>query len=62
MENDESVEAIVAEGFERAVVERVTRLIKINEYKRRQAPIGIRVTHRSFGKDWRYPVTNKFHA
>jgi len=40
----------------------VTRLIKINEYKRRQAPIGIRVTHRSFGKDWRYPVTNKFHA
>ncbi|WP_397410383.1 NAD+ synthase [Polaromonas sp.] len=62
MENDESVEAIVAEGFDRAVVERVTRLIKINEYKRRQAPIGIRVTHRSFGKDWRYPVTNKFHA
>jgi NAD+ synthase (glutamine-hydrolysing) len=52
----------VAEGFDRAVVERVTRLIKINEYKRRQAPIGIRVTHRSFGKDWRYPVTNKFHA
>ncbi|HQS00995.1 MULTISPECIES: NAD+ synthase [unclassified Polaromonas] len=62
MENDESIEAIVAEGFDRAVVERVTRLIKINEYKRRQAPIGIRVTHRSFGKDWRYPVTNKFHA
>jgi NAD+ synthase (glutamine-hydrolysing) len=62
MENDESIAAIVAEGFDRAVVERVTRLIKINEYKRRQAPIGIRVTHRSFGKDWRYPVTNKFHA
>ncbi|MDI1342171.1 NAD+ synthase [Polaromonas sp.] len=62
MENDESIESIVAEGFDRAVVERVTRLIKINEYKRRQAPIGIRVTHRSFGKDWRYPVTNKFHA
>ncbi len=62
MENDESIAAIVAEGFDRVVVERVTRLIKINEYKRRQAPIGIRVTHRSFGKDWRYPVTNKFHA
>lgn len=62
MENDQSVEGIVAAGFERAVVERVTRLIRINEYKRRQAPIGIRVTHRSFGKDWRYPITSKFKA
>ena len=62
MENDESIESIIAAGFERAVVERVTRLIRINEYKRRQAPIGIRVSHRSFGKDWRYPVTNKFLA
>jgi NAD+ synthase (glutamine-hydrolysing) len=60
MEDDESVESIVAAGFERAVVERVTRLIRINEYKRRQAPVGIRVSHRSFGKDWRYPITNKF--
>ncbi|HEY3049507.1 MAG TPA: NAD+ synthase [Polaromonas sp.] len=62
MENDQSIEAIIAAGFEQAVVERVTKLIKINEYKRRQAPIGIRVTHRSFGKDWRYPVTSKFRA
>ncbi|MFM9901741.1 MAG: NAD+ synthase [Polaromonas sp.] len=62
MENDQSIEAIVAEGFELAVVERVTRLIKINEYKRRQSPVGIRVTHRSFGKDWRYPITSKFRA
>ena len=62
MENDHGVEAIVAEGFERAVVERVARLIRINEYKRRQAPVGIRVTHRSFGKDWRYPITSKFGA
>ena len=62
MENDESIESIIAAGFDRAVVERVTRLIKINEYKRRQAPVGIRVTHRSFGKDWRYPITNKFRA
>ena len=61
MENDESIEGIIAAGFDRAVVERVTRLIRINEYKRRQAPIGIRVSHRSFGKDWRYPVTNKFN-
>jgi NAD+ synthase (glutamine-hydrolysing) len=60
MENDESIESIIAAGFDRAVVERVTRLIRINEYKRRQAPVGIRVSHRSFGKDWRYPITNKF--
>ena len=60
MENDESIESIVAGGIARADVERVTKLIKINEYKRRQAPIGIRVTHRSFGKDWRYPITSRF--
>jgi NAD+ synthase (glutamine-hydrolysing) len=60
MENDESIGSIVASGIAAADVERVTRLIKLNEYKRRQAPIGIRVTHRSFGKDWRYPITNKF--
>ncbi|MDD5480861.1 NAD+ synthase, partial [Rhodoferax sp.] len=62
MENDESIEQLVAAGFDRADVERVTRLIKINEYKRRQSPVGIRVTHRSFGKDWRYPITNRFRA
>ena len=62
MENDQRIEDIVAAGFDRADVERVTRLIKINEYKRRQAPVGIRVTHRSFGKDWRYPITNRFLA
>ncbi len=62
MENDQSIQEIVAAGFDKADVERVTRLIKINEYKRRQAPVGIRVTHRSFGKDWRYPITSKFRA
>ena len=62
MENDEGVEALIADGFERADVEQVTRLIKLNEYKRRQSPVGIRVTHRSFGKDWRYPMTNRFRA
>ena len=62
MENDESIEDIVASGLDPSDVERVTKLIKINEYKRRQAPIGIRVTHRSFGKDWRYPITSKFRA
>ena len=62
MENDQSMDDIVAAGFSRADVERVTRLIQLNEYKRRQSPVGIRLTHRSFGKDWRYPITNKFRA
>ncbi|BEU96869.1 NAD+ synthase [Acidovorax sp. DW039] len=62
MENDEPIESIISAGFARADVERVTRLIKLNEYKRRQAPVGIRVTRRSFGKDWRYPITSKFRA
>ncbi|KAB2892996.1 MAG: NAD+ synthase, partial [Burkholderiaceae bacterium] len=62
MENDEPIEAIIAAGYPAADVERVTRLIKLNEYKRRQAPVGIRVTRRSFGKDWRYPITSKFRA
>ena len=62
MEEDQSIEEIVAAGFDRATVERVVRLISLNEYKRRQAPIGIRITHRSFGKDWRYPITSKFRA
>jgi NAD+ synthase (glutamine-hydrolysing) len=62
MEDDRSVDDIVAAGFERATVERVARLIKVNEYKRRQAPVGIRITHRAFGRDWRYPITSKFRA
>ena len=53
---------IVAAGYASADVERVTRLIKINEYKRRQSPVGIRITHRAFGRDWRYPITSKFRA
>jgi len=62
MEEDRSIDEIVAAGFARADVERVTRLIKANEYKRRQAPPGIRITHRAFGRDWRYPITSKFRA
>ncbi|HET7526712.1 MAG TPA: NAD+ synthase [Burkholderiaceae bacterium] len=62
MEEDQGIEQIVAAGFARTDVERVTRLIKVNEYKRRQAPIGIRITHRAFGRDWRYPITSKFRA
>jgi NAD+ synthase (glutamine-hydrolysing) len=62
MEEDRSVDQIVAAGYARNDVERVTRLIKVNEYKRRQAPVGIRITHRAFGRDWRYPITSKFRA
>jgi NAD+ synthase (glutamine-hydrolysing) len=60
MEEDRSLAEIVAAGFAAEDVKRVTRLIKINEYKRRQAPIGIRVTHRAFGRDWRYPITSRY--
>lgn len=62
MEQDESIESIIAKGYLAEDVEKVTRLIKINEYKRRQAPIGVRITQRAFGRDWRYPITNKFRA
>ena len=62
MENDEHPADIVADGFAQADVDKVTRLLRINEYKRRQAPVGIRVTHRSFGKDWRYPITSKYRG
>lgn len=60
MEENQSRAEIVAAGYSEADVERITRLIKINEYKRRQAPVGIRITHRAFGRDWRYPITSKF--
>jgi NAD+ synthase (glutamine-hydrolysing) len=60
MERGETVAEIVAAGFAEADVRKVVRLIRLNEYKRRQAPVGIRVTHRGFGRDWRYPITNRF--
>ncbi len=62
MEEDRSIDQIVTSGHDRATVERMARLIRINEYKRRQAPVGIRITHRAFGRDWRYPITSKFRA
>ena len=62
MEDDQSAADIVAAGYRQEDVDKVTRLIRLNEYKRRQAPVGIRVTHRSFGKDWRYPITSKYRA
>ena len=62
MEQDVSPAAIVAKGFAAADVTRVTRLIQINEYKRRQSPVGVKITRRSFGKDWRYPITSRYKA
>ncbi|MFK7963395.1 MAG: NAD+ synthase [Burkholderiaceae bacterium] len=60
MEQNCSVSEILAAGYAEADVRQVVRLIRINEYKRRQAPVGIRVTHRAFGRDWRYPITSKY--
>src|SRR6266496_3277913 len=62
IEDDASAEQIIAEGFDRAVVERVVRMVDGAEYKRRQAPPGPKVTGRSFGKDRRLPITNRFHG
>ncbi|HOL65673.1 MAG TPA: NAD(+) synthase, partial [Accumulibacter sp.] len=60
MENDRSVRQIVDQGYAESDVLRVVHLLKISEYKRRQAPVGIRVTQRGFGRDWRYPITNRY--
>jgi len=60
MENDVSPAQIVARGFRPEDVKRVVEMIHRNEYKRRQAPVGIRITHRGFGKDWRYPITSRY--
>lgn len=60
VENDESLDAIVAAGYEEDTVRKVIRLIDINEYKRRQAPEGVRVTTRGFGRDRRYPITHSW--
>ena len=58
IEHDMSFEAILNRGFLEADVERVLRLVDLNEYKRRQGPIGVRLTQRGFGRDRRYPITN----
>jgi NAD+ synthase (glutamine-hydrolysing) len=60
MERNLSVEEMVAAGLPPDAVEQVVRLIRLSEYKRRQAPVGVRVTDRAFGRDWRYPITSKF--
>ncbi len=60
MEEDEPVERILAAGYAPQQVQRVIDLLKTAEYKRRQAPPGVRITHRGFGRDWRYPITSRF--
>jgi len=60
MEHDRSPREIVAAGFAEPVVRKVVGMLKRNEYKRRQAPVGIRITPRGFGKDWRYPITSRY--
>ena len=62
IEQDQSIEQIVAAGFDAGVVARVARMVDRNEYKRRQAPPGIRISRRAFGRDRRYPITSGFTA
>ncbi len=60
VERNLSIAEIVAHGYVEADVQRVVKLIRINEYKRRQSPVGVRITDRGFGKDWRYPITARY--
>jgi NAD+ synthase (glutamine-hydrolysing) len=60
VEEDKSVEQIIGSGFEESVVKRAARLVDTSEYKRRQAPPGIKITPRAFGRDRRLPITNRF--
>ncbi len=60
VEQDLTVDQIVAEGFEKNIVEHVASMVLSNEYKRRQAPPGVKITRRAFGKDRRYPITSGF--
>ena len=62
IEDDLSVDQITAKGFDRATVGRILDLVKRNEYKRRQAPPGVRVSGRAFGRDWRYPITSGYKS
>ncbi len=60
VENDRSADEIVSEGYDEATVRRVVRMVDAAEYKRRQGPIGIKITPKAFGKDRRMPITNGF--
>jgi NAD+ synthase (glutamine-hydrolysing) len=60
MVENRSVDQLISDGLPEAAVRQVVRLMRINEYKRRQSPVGIRVSERAFGRDWRYPITSKY--
>jgi NAD+ synthase (glutamine-hydrolysing) len=60
VEDDRTLDEIVAMGFERATVERIAKLVDRNEYKRRQAPPGVKITQRAFGRDRRLPIANRY--
>jgi NAD+ synthase (glutamine-hydrolysing) len=60
VEGDQGLADIVARGFDATTVKRVIAMVDRNEYKRRQGPIGIKITPRAFGKDWRLPIVNRF--
>ena len=62
IEDDLTVDEIAARGFDRATVGRVLEMVKRNEYKRRQAPPGVRISDRAFGRDWRYPITSGYRT
>ena len=62
IEDNLSVDEISARGFDRATVGRVLEMVKRNEYKRRQAPPGVRISDRAFGRDWRYPITSGYRT
>ena len=60
IEGEMSIEEIVARGHEPDTVQRVWHMLDLAEYKRRQAPPGVKITHRAFGRERRYPITNSF--
>ncbi len=62
IEDNLSVDEISSRGFDRATVGRVLEMVKRNEYKRRQAPPGVRISDRAFGRDWRYPITSGYRT
>ncbi|MCO5119025.1 MAG: NAD+ synthase [Burkholderiaceae bacterium] len=62
VEENRSMAEIIAAGYPRDAVERVLGLIRFNEYKRRQGPVGTRITRRAFGRDWRQPITSRFRG
>ena len=62
VEHEKSVDQLVHEGFERETVGRIEQLLNLAEYKRRQAPPGVKLGTRNFGRDRRYPITNAFRS